>query len=153
MGESTPKEYIEERDERGKMLAPLPGTQPITHATARSMAALRWEKARKSAANRIMREAASIDPTVSTWYEAWGILAAKQYLALMDSDKPRGDDLYRIGQVMGALPTSLEARAMEQQAPASAGQVVPADIARGLIELLRQLAGRDVVDGVVSDAE
>jgi hypothetical protein len=120
------------------------------------MAQNRWARARQQAAKYITREAAAIDPTINTWSEAWGLLAAKQYLALMDSEKPRGDDLYRIGQVMGALPTALEQRSMEAgPAPATdadAAAMLAADIAARIIARLMQQQ-RGEAEGVVIDAE
>ena len=144
-----------ERDERGRLLAPIPGSEKhqFTPITARIVQEKRWARARQAAANRITREAAAIDPTVSTWAEAWGLVAAKQYVALIDSEKPRGDDLYRIGQVMGALPTALETRAAEVAGPAAAVLALPAEAATVLIDLLRQVAERQVIDGEVRDAE
>ena len=140
------------RDERGRMLAPLPGTRPITHENARMLVEKRWANYRRAAVQRVTDEMRGFDPSIKGGADAWGMLVAKQAVALMDSDKPRGDDLYRIGQVMGALPTSLEARAAEA---ASASQTVnvqlPPEAAVLLVDLLRELAGRQVIDAEVSD--
>jgi hypothetical protein len=90
------------RDNNGRWLAPPPGSEQtrITTANARSMAEKRWEKARLAANRRIVEEAKSIDPTVSSAADAFGLVAAKQYTALMDSEKPRIADLEKLGQIM-----------------------------------------------------
>jgi hypothetical protein len=88
------------RDERGRMLAPLPGKHTITSADASILARRRWEKYRQAAVKRIVGEAQSIDPTVQTPADAYGLVASKQYTALMDSEKPRIADLEKLGQLM-----------------------------------------------------
>lgn len=97
------------RDDKGRFIkgTRAPGTINSS-ASARNLAQKRWAKARKAAADRVVREAASIDPTVNTWADAWGLVTARQYSALMDSDKPRGDDLLAIGKAIGAMPSDAD---------------------------------------------
>jgi hypothetical protein len=100
---------VELRDERGRMIAPLPGKHTITKADASILARKRWDKYRQEAVKRITGEAQSIDPTVTTGAAAFGLVAAKQYTALMDSDKPAIDQLEKLGRIMTGL-TGAEAR-------------------------------------------
>lgn len=123
---------------RGKGGRFLPGTRspaPITNANARELQQKRWNAYRKAAAKGITKEAMSIDPSVKTPADAWSLVAAKQYSALMDSDKPRGDDLHRLGQVIGALPLAGEIQA-QQAGQAGVTVSVSADTARDLISKL-----------------
>jgi len=94
---------LEVRDERGRMIQPLPGKHTITKADASILARRRWEKYRQQAVKRITDEARSVDLTVSTGADAFGLVAAKQFTALMDSDKPRITDLEKLGQIMTGM--------------------------------------------------
>jgi hypothetical protein len=60
----------------------------------------RKEKYRRAMVTRIMGEAVSIDNTVQTPADAYGLVAAKQYLTLMDSEKPKMSDLQKLGEMM-----------------------------------------------------
>jgi hypothetical protein len=60
----------------------------------------RIEKYRQRAVRAIVDEAKSIDPTVSIGADAFGLVAAKQFSALMDSDKPAFADLERLHKIM-----------------------------------------------------
>lgn len=91
------------RDERGRMLANLPGTKPITQENTHELARLRVEKYRRAALRRIVGEAQSVDPSVSTGADAYAIVAAKQWAALMDYDKPRIDELKTLRDLMTGL--------------------------------------------------
>jgi len=146
------------RDKRGRLLAPIPGSEKhqFTPETARTAQLKRWENYRRAAVARTVEEARGIDPNIAGGAGAWGLLVAKQYLALMDSAKPRGDDLYRIGQVLGAVPTAHEARALEHAASQDPGPALAVE----LVSLLRDIVVRlvelpapaDVVDGEATDA-
>lgn len=104
------------RDDRGRFVkgAEAQGKPIKSSADARTMAQKRWAKARLAAADRVTREAAAIDPSVNTWADAWGLVTAKQYTALMDSDKPRGDDLLAIGRAIGAMPSDADRMQLQQ---------------------------------------
>lgn len=92
---------IIKRNEKGQFLALPPGAAPlITSANAREMVARRVEKYRRAALRRITDEAMSIDPTVSTSADAFGMVAAKQFTTLMDSDKPAIDQLDKLRRIM-----------------------------------------------------
>jgi hypothetical protein len=91
------------RQPNGKWITAPKSPAPITHANARSMAQKRWEKYRQAAVKRIVGEAQSIDPDVQTPADAYGLVAAKQYTTLMDSDKPRIADLEKLGQIMTGI--------------------------------------------------
>jgi hypothetical protein len=135
------------RDEKGRFIkgAGERGKPIKSSADARMMAQKRWAKARKAAADRVTREAASIDPTVNTWADAWGLVTARQYSALMDSDKPRGDDLLAIGKAIGAMPSDVDkAQAAEVAQPRTQPDVV--------LALLAVLERVDITDISSSDA-
>jgi hypothetical protein len=98
---------VEQRDSGRIVRGPdgrfLPGTRPgniITPANARELAAKRHEAYRRAAVRRIVGEAESIDPSVSTGADAYALVASRQYVALMDHDKPRIEDLERLGALM-----------------------------------------------------
>lgn len=94
----------ETRDEQGKWLTRPEGSAPlITSATARTMALKRWENFRRNSNKRIVAEAASIDPAVSSPADAYGLLMAKQFTALMDSDKPVVDQAEKLGKFMAGV--------------------------------------------------
>ena len=90
------------RDERGRYLPGItqPTAKPITSANARSLALARADKYRKAAARGILKEAMSIDPSVVTSFDAWGVLNGRAYVEAMD--KPRADLLEQIGRNIGA---------------------------------------------------
>src|SRR3990167_4411526 len=88
------------RDSNGRMLAPLPGKHTITKADASILAHKRWAKYRQEAVKRITDEIASVEPGVSTGAAAFGVIAAKQALTLLDSEKPRISDLEKLGNIM-----------------------------------------------------
>lgn len=91
------------RDSRGRMLRPLPGQHVITQANASTLAKKRWDIARRKAALRVVEEAAAVDPRVTLPSDAWALVVARQYVAMLDSDKPRVDDLAKLGQLLGLV--------------------------------------------------
>ena len=117
---------------------------PITSATARDLAKRRWAKFRQAAARRVTAEAQAIDPTATTAAEAWGLAVAKQYTALLDSDKPRGDDMIRIGEAIGAVATARE-RDAEQTNNTVNIAILDTGAAQALAQALAVLRG-EVVD-------
>lgn len=132
------------RGEGGKF---APGTVPnniITPANARSLAKKRWEKAAQTSRNRVIREAASIDPDVRTIYDATALLLAKQYTTLIDSDKPRMDDTEKMMQLLGVAPRSSELKGEEatDDAPVTAIR----DIMLMIYDLARQAAAEPPID-------
>jgi hypothetical protein len=160
MDELTGTQGVALRDKRGRLLAPIPGSEQhqFTPANARMAAEARWEQYRSAAVARVVEEGKALDPTIKGGAGAWGLLVAKQYLALLDSDKPRGDDLYRIGQVLGAVPTAHEARALEHAASQEAGPALAVE----LVSLLRDIVVRlvelpapaaEVIDADASNTE
>lgn len=110
------------RDERGRWIEKPPHTKQyeITHANARTMAEKRWAKFRASANSRILREAVAIDPTIKTPADAYGLLASKQFVALMDYDKPRIDELEKMAKLMTGYEPSKVSEDTAQAQPASA---------------------------------
>lgn len=142
------------RGERGRFVT---GTakHTITVADASKLAKKRAEMYRQAAVRRITGEIAAIDPTVSTGADAFSVIAAKQAVALLDSEKPRVDDLVRLRDLM----TGKDAR---EDTQAQAAGVI-ADVAHDMAamsalwaDVLARQAGRksaDVVDAVAHDAD
>ena len=143
------------RDKGGKWIVAPKSPAPITHENARSMVQKRWDKYRQAAVRRIVGEAKSIDPTVSTGADAFGMVAAKQYSALMDSEKPVIGDLEKLQRMMTGQQNSERENA--RTAPQNAISVPPA----ALLELAAQLEAEiaasvqraRAVDGVVDQAD
>lgn len=101
MAVNDPVDIDKARDSNGRFLTiPKGAAPPITSANARDMVAKRVAKYRQAALKRILTEAQSIDPTVSTSADAYGLVAAKQYTTLMDSDKPAIDQLDKLHKLM-----------------------------------------------------
>lgn len=108
------------RDAKGRMLAPLAGAAPpITSDNAREMVRKRVEKYRRAALKRIIDEAQSIDPDVSTAADAFGLVASKQYVALMDSNGPKIGDLAKMRDIM----TGNEEKASYSSTPNGSAQI------------------------------
>lgn len=124
------------RDSNGRWLAPPPGSEKtrITSANARTMVQKRWEKYRRQAVRKIVEEAKSIDPSVSVGAEAFGLVAAKQFTALMDSDKPRIADLEKLGQIM----TGMTEESRRENTPGAGDSVITAT-PKALLDLLRAI--------------
>lgn len=97
--------------------------KPITKENAGALARKRWENYRLAAVRRIVEEASSIDPDVSTAAGAYGLLMAKQYTALIDSDKPRMDDVEKFAQLIGGAPRAADLRAKDEDTSSAADLV------------------------------
>ena len=126
------------RDADGKFSKGMRPANIITSANARTLAEKRWAKHRLEAASRVMREAASIDPTVTTPAAAWGVLVARTYQQIMDSDRPRGDDMIAVGKAMGAMPSDSDRARQDTRTPGSIMDDLDADI---LLIALRRRGG------------
>lgn len=91
------------------MIVPLAGAPVITTATARTMAQSRWEAARRAIGEAVLRE---IQPfataPVTTPLDAYAYVVSKQAVALVDSDKPRMDDVRTLGELMGHVETAAD---------------------------------------------
>lgn len=97
------------RAANGKFLPGTKSPKPITSDNAREMLAKRANKAAQRARQRILREAASIDPDVHDIYDAHALMLAKQYTTILDSDKPRMTDTRELAELMGtAVPYRLQ---------------------------------------------
>lgn len=100
-----------------KHIVKAPTNTPERQAQASTLAKTRWENYRRAAVKRIMGEAKSIDMTVSTGADAFGLVASKQFIALMDSDKPKLDDLERLYKMMTGAVAANAQRADEPPPP------------------------------------
>lgn len=98
------------RDAHGRWQEKPPGTKQyeITHANARTFAEKRWAKHRAAIRQAVTNEMKSVFPTVTSPADAYAAIVAKQATTLLDSDKPRFDDVEKLGQIMGALPTQYD---------------------------------------------
>ncbi len=118
----------------GKWITAPKSPAPITHANARSMAQRRWEKYRRQAVKKIVEEAKSIDPSVSVGADAYGLVAAKQFTALMDSEKPRIADLEKLGHIM----TGMDAEPRRENTPDGSDSSITAS-PQALMQLVSML--------------
>ena len=139
------------RDERGRYLEKPANLPVLTSAKAREAAQIRWDRYRKASAKGIMKEAIAIDPTVQTPADAYALVVGKQYVTLMDSDKPKMDDVYRLGQIIGALPTAHDK--VQESGAITAVMEGVLDLTRVWLDVMqaqRQDASVDTVDGTVT---
>lgn len=107
------------RDARGRMLAPLPGKHTITSADASILARRRWDKVRRETSNRVLAEAQAIDPTVKTMADALALMNSKQYVALMDSEKPQVTQAIKLTEFLTGKEAANSQRANEGAPPNS----------------------------------
>lgn len=121
----------------GKIVA-----RQLTTSYAREMVDARWDKYRKATASRILKEAQAIDPDIKTEEDAWALLVGKTFIAIMDSDKPRGDDLEKVGKAMGAMPQSHE---VKQSLPVE--REYPYELFLLVYDLAQKAKNSEVVDG------
>ena len=112
------------RDDKGRFKKGANGLgRPITSQNAAALARKRWENYRLAALRRVVEEAKSIDPDISTSAGAYGLLMAKQYTALIDSDKPRMDDVEKFAQLLGGAPRSADLHTKEEDISSAADLV------------------------------
>ena len=94
-----------------------------------------------------MREAASLDPTVQTPADAWGVLNARLFTEQMD--KPRGDDVAQLGRNIGALPLTHEriqaGDGNSQPQTVNILQIVGGDAARELMAEVQSLQLTNII--------
>lgn len=113
------------RDERGRFLTLPPGAAPpITSDNAHAMIAKRVEKYRRAANKRILEEARSVDPSVSIAADAFALAAAKQFNALLDTDKPAIDHLDRLRRIMTGAESERANVSVSPQLPAGVNMSV-----------------------------
>jgi CheY-like chemotaxis protein len=144
------------RDEKGRWITPPKGAPLFTPATARSMALKRWENYRRSAVKRIVGEAKSVDTSVSTGADAFGLVASRQFAALMDSEKPKIDDLERLAKIMTG--TGAYSERENAASPADSAISAPPAALRALLaemedEIQRRVERARAVDGDVKPSE
>lgn len=130
---------------------------PITHANARSMAQRRWEKVRQKSANRVLAEAVAIDPTVKDTADAMALLVSKQYVMLVDSDKPKMSDVEKMGNILTGSNQLANSQRDNPAPPAGTISASPAV----LLDLLDQMERRrqterdqaQAIDGQLHEAD
>lgn len=140
-----------ERGQGGRFLTKPKGIEQytITSENAADMARRRWQKYREAAADAVAEEIGSIVPGVTTPEQAWGVLNARLASQIMDSDKPRGDDLTALGRNMGAVANAHERSEMENP-PADAAAIVAATTE--LVKVLKSaMQPGDVIDVEATD--
>lgn len=96
--------FIAERN-RGKFVSLPPSLEKhkITKETSAEMARRRHEKYRQAAAAEVAKKVGGRISQVSTPVQAWSYIVADQVGKILDSDKPRGDDVRQVGQWIGAV--------------------------------------------------
>lgn len=141
------------RDERGRWLEQPPNSKQITSATARTMAEKRWKKAREKVRLRVTEEMQGFFPSVTTPEDAYAEIVAKQAVSLMDYDKPRMDEVDKLGQIMGARP---DAQDLKQDATPVQQTTELLTAAARLLELVKDnipaiqvIDIRNDIDGIV----
>lgn len=145
-----------ERDVTANRIIRPPTSALITPENANALQRKRWEKFRQASNSRIIREAAAIDPSVRTPADAYGLLVSKQFVALMDYDKPRVDELEKMGEIMAGGPMhskQADADGDTAAAVANASAQTAEAIARIMADVLRlhERQDADIVEGKVND--
>lgn len=115
---------------------------PFHSGNAADMARRRWDKYRREAAAAVVAEAKSSLPSVTSPGHAWGALNARLFSQIMDSDKPRGDDVEALGRNIGAIPRAHEIREAAQPTVTN-NIVVGDDAARIIAEALARARGSE----------
>ena len=146
------------RDDRGRAIVPLPGKHTISKEDASILVTRRWNNYRRAAVKRITGEAASIDPTVSTGADAFGVVAARQYVALMESEKPRIKDLEALQRIMAGdnpvAPTSPRSENFLSPSALSASPDALLELARRIEQEIAQRVDRArAVDATAAQAD
>lgn len=157
---TTPELRIEEYTKDGKRGVIVrqpnghfaPGTQshaPITRENARQMHEKNVELHRQAAADAIYKEAVEtglIDADAIP-AAAWGVLVKRVWQQIMDSDKPRGDDMLAVGRAIGAIvPVGVLAHS-DDNATASSWM----EFLRGASVSITRLPGDSVIDVLPTD--
>jgi len=125
-------------------------TREMSSEQGRELVSKRWEKYRESAASAMLKTVQALEPSIKTEQDAWGYVTGKQFETLINSSKPRGDDLVKFGQVVGSLPTAAEAKPQPIESEEDS-KVTTA--LKGLIEAITKKieeAEREVIEGEVS---
>ena len=103
----------------------------------------RRNRAMRAAQSRTVQRLAASDSTIVTWADAWGELVADQAEALRQSaseGKPRGDDLQRVGQALGAMPLSVDRQEAEQSSITNNILAIGSDAAAQIMDALKRIA-------------
>lgn len=122
-----------------------PTTAIASPSQARELALRRYELQQEKIAAAVMREVQSIsDIPIDLPEDAYAFVVGKQTIALVDSDKPRFDDVEKLGQLMGAVPRAVELRNAPQAEAVS-------DLSSALVQLVEFMSGRSrqTIDGEV----
>ena len=111
-----------------------PTTAITTSERGREVVAKRYQMTRDRIREQVMQEVNSIsDIPVNTPEDAYAFVVGKQTIALIDSEKPRFEDVEKLGLLMDLV----EAKYKESQTPP---QVVTHTIEPAVMELLSQIA-------------
>ena len=141
-----------ERGPGGRFLTKPKGIEQhaITKENAAEMAKRRWQKYREAAADAVVEEMGSVVPGITTPEQAWGVLNARLAAQIMDSDKPRGDDLMQLGRNMGAIPNAHERTEMENQ-PGTSGLTAAVGELAAILRSAIAPKDEDVIDGEATE--
>ena len=98
----------------------------------------------------MLKTVQKIEPSIQTEQEAWGYLYGKKFETLINSSKPRGDDLVKFGQVVGSMPTLADAK------PQAVESEEDSEVVTALKALIEEITKRvkeapEVIEGNVSD--
>lgn len=122
----------------------------ITKENSKEYQALGYEKYKKAAVIELEKEFGDRFPGRPMGSHAvWGKLVAVQASKLLSSNRPYADDLYKMGQIIGALPKRGELEAEVHVAASNINVLEQADKILDIIERAKALA--NVVDADVFD--
>ena len=130
--------FIAERN-RGKFtkLPPALEKYKITPETSAEMARRRHEKYRRAAAAAVADKVHGRISQVSTPVQAWSYIVADQVGKILDSDKPRGDDVRQVGQWIGAVVSESDRTLAGENSEGGSGGGIAAQAFALLAELAR----------------
>lgn len=131
----------------GRFIRRPPGAFEITKENASALGKKRQEVYRRKAAKYLLEEARAINPNIHYTSDAWGMMVANQFTKIIDSQYPSLKDVYKIGQILGALPKVGEVKIQNDQEVQKVDDLEKAERILSIIERAKQLAGSgEVID-------
>lgn len=139
------------RNEKGHMIAPLPGKHTITQEDAASLAKRKHERKREIIAKTAAAAVERDDYRKNWGDDAWiAAVAEAQYIKATTPDDPKSTQaaafLFREAGIAEGKQDSDNVQTVAQAAAIGAG------VASALERVLRDVMGRDIVDGTATDS-
>jgi hypothetical protein len=120
--------------DRGRIVSSKNVTTKITSENAVALSRKRHEANRRAVVRAVVGEAQSIDPTVQTPADAYGLLMANQYTKLLDSQKPDVGQAEKLGKIMTGMDLEISQR--ENTPPPPGSIIADPDALHRLLELI-----------------